>query len=218
MNFVDPKSQQMNKALMFRAHLLEHPLWRRPDHDNPSPATRSRRRLHHPISRTTRLAHRSSLDQSTKQRRSQCWPVCQTQTAKASPSPCDDFRASRFGRSSDIQDRQLSTCQPNCHGDLSAADLQSSCLVRQDRWFGTDINPCEQSANRSAATSPGTAIRYSGSNAPAASGYPNNQSTLARSPRTQASHRPCSGRSASTSMRSERSGSSAQFVYHGGGL
>lgn len=197
---------------MFRAHLLEHPLWRRPHHDNPSPATWSRRRLHNPISRTTRFARCSNLIQSPRPRRPQCWAVCQTQTATTPAPSCDGLGPSRSGRN---PSRQLSACPPHCHGDLSAADIQSSCFIRQ---LGSDASPCKQPANRSTAASFRTALRYSGSNASITNGIIDIQPNLSRSSRTPASHRPCSGRFASTSKRSEHSRSPIQFVYHGDGL
>ena len=222
MKYVDSKSREMNKALMFRAHLNEHPAWRRPHHDNPSPATWSWRRLHHAISCPTR--HTSSRTaQRLCPRQPQQWPVCQTQTtAQSQAAPPRDLSTSRpCTRNDHPWLRQLSTHSAHDrHRHISAARTTHRSAATHGRIERStnNLQYHYELAQRSAGASVESFFRSTPQDTARPHGDCSPQSNDAPRLRTSASHRSCSRRFASASLRSKRSRSLAPYISAGGGL
>lgn len=216
MKTVDPKSREMNKALAFRALLHQHPAWRRPDHGNPSPATWSRRRLHHAISCPGWHTHRSHADRRSDRQGSAVRPVCQTSQEDRQASPPHRLGSSRAD-------------QPRCRQLPAGPSLRHRHLHPADRSphdnQSADTRPFAGNGPADAAAGPGHACPGLGSTAhprkfdqqppkhnrsiPALrSGCDHRHNRIADIPRgfgSSACHRSCARRSAPVASRSELS-------------
>lgn len=196
MKTVDPKSRQMKLVLMFRTHLIQHSAWRRPHHDNPSPATWSRRRLHHAISCPGGQPDRSSAIRPTGQRRPLRRPVCASAIALPQTPAPHRLGPSRADRP---WQRQL-PAQPDLHN----RHVHQTCPTAQAYHRGHAPTPADP-RSPAAATGPGPACRCTESTRARCDHGRYDHLDAARQRRFGAStsHRTRARRSAATSLRSE---------------